>query len=76
MKCNTAAKLTLEDIYALEAEHSPLVGSGTSVYLSPFERAGSINSLKRLHKKLEFALDAAQKGRRQHQRANRRAARQ
>ena len=73
MKTN-AAKLTLEDIYALEAEHSPLIGGRTSVYLSPFERAASISALKRIHKKLESALDAAQKGRRQHQKANRRAA--
>jgi RNA polymerase sigma factor (sigma-70 family) len=41
--------LTLDEMFALEKEHPPLVGSRTSVSLEPHERAGSVSeSLEKL----------------------------
>jgi hypothetical protein len=44
--------LTLDEMFALEKEHPPLVGSRTSVFLEPLERATAQACIEELYGKV------------------------
>jgi hypothetical protein len=44
-------ELTLDEIFELEAKHSPLIGNRTNVFLEPQERAGFRALRARLRKR-------------------------
>jgi len=51
--------LTLGEIYDLEAEHPPMVGVRTAVFLALPERASFRNSLEQLARQIECLLEQA-----------------